>query len=201
MKWFFDMDNPVMKTLSVAADLIVLNLLALLCALPVVTAGASLTALFDQCIRMVRMEDSSVARGFFRAFRANFRKATLLWLLFLALGLLLWLDYEAAALYIPVMRVGILALALLWLAALHYVFALLARYENPLRATLKNAFVLLVACFPRTLGMLLFTVALWLVCITFFRVGIPLLVMFGLSLPCYFAAVLLNGIFPSLEGK
>ncbi len=199
MKWFFDMDNPVMKTLSLAADLIVLNLLALVCALPVVTAGASLTALFDQCIRIVRMEEGAIVRGFLRAFRANFKKATLLWLLFLAAGLLLWLDLLAAEATIPAMRVGILALALIWLAALHYAFGLLARYENSLRGTLKNAFMLMVACFPRTLGMLLFTVALWLLGVTFYRVGAPLLLMFGLSLPCWFASYVLNGIFPRLE--
>ena len=201
MKWFFDMDNPVMRTLSLAADLIVLNLLTALCSLPVITAGAALTALFDQCIRLVRDEDNSVAKGFFRAFRANFKTGTLLWLLFLAAGLLLWLDNLAAAAAVPVMRVGIAALALLGLALLFYAFGLLARYENTVRGTLKNAVALAVACFPRTLGMLLFAVGLWLVCVMFFRIGTPILLMFGLSLPVYFSALLLTGVFSRLESS
>ena len=60
MKWFFDMDNPVMRTLSMLADVIVLNLLTLLCSLPIVTAGAAITALNDACIRLVRLEDGEI---------------------------------------------------------------------------------------------------------------------------------------------
>ena len=201
MKWFFDMDNPVMRTLSRAADLIVLNLLALLCSLPIVTAGAALTALFDQAIRLVRGEDYGVAKGFLRAFRLNFKTATLLWLLFLAAGLVIGLDYAAALTYVPVMRTAILALSLLLLAVLLYAFGLLARYENTVRGTLKNAVSLAVAYFPRTLGMLLFTVGLWLVCVFFFRIGTPILLMFGLSLPAYFCALLLSGVFQRLENN
>lgn len=201
MKWFFDMDNPVMSTLSTAADLIVLNLAALLCMLPIVTAGAALAALFDQSLRVVRQEQVHVLRGFFRAFKANFKKATLLWLLFLVAGLLIGADYLAAEAYIPPMRVAIGAIALLWLAALLYSFSLLARYENTLRATFKNAVSLAVAYFPRTLGMLLFTLALWLGCIWFYRVGAPILLMFGFSLPCYFVSLLLNSVFIKLEEK
>lgn len=201
MKWFFDMDNPVMRTLSLAADLIVLNLLAALCSLPLITAGAALTALFSQCILLVRGEESSVTRGFFRAFRANFKTATQLWLLFLAAGLLLWLDALAAAATLPVLRVGVAALSLLLLAVLLFTFGLLARYENTVRGTLKNALSLSVAFFPRTLGMLLFTVGLWLVCVWFFRIGTPILLMFGLSLPVYFSSLLLNGVFARLEAQ
>ena len=46
MRWLFDMENPVMRALSTTADLIVLNLLTILCCLPVVTVGAALFALF-----------------------------------------------------------------------------------------------------------------------------------------------------------
>ena len=50
--------------------------------------GAALTALYDACIRLVRGEDNELARDYFRAFKANFKKATLAWLLFLAAVLL-----------------------------------------------------------------------------------------------------------------
>ena len=62
MKWFFDMDNPVMRTLSMLADIVILNLLTLFCSLPIITAGAAVTALNDACIRLVRMEDGELGR-------------------------------------------------------------------------------------------------------------------------------------------
>ena len=54
MKWFFDMNNPVMRTLSTLADIVVLNLLTLLCALPVITGGAALTALYEERYQQFR---------------------------------------------------------------------------------------------------------------------------------------------------
>ena len=125
MKWFFDMDNPVMRTLSMLADIVILNLLTLFCSLPIVTAGAAFTALNDACIRLVRMEDGELGRDYFRAFKANFKNGTLAWLLFLACAVLLYLDYLAALAYVPQMRAAIFALALMSLpcspaTAIHY---------------------------------------------------------------------------------
>ncbi len=195
----FDMENPVMRALAVACDLLLLNLLALLCCVPVITAGASITALNDLTIRIVRQEDEYIVRPFFRSFADNFRKATLLWLLVLLAAALLGVDYLAALSYIPALRVGIIAIGIIVFAVALYAFALLARYENSLRATVRNAAALSVAYFPRTLGMLAATVLFWALCFRFYQIGAPLLLLFGLSLPCYLNAMLLNGVFKSLD--
>ena len=199
MKKIFDMENPFMRTLSMLADLMVLNLLTLVCILPVVTGGAALTALIDACIRLVRQEDASLARDYFRAFKSNFKKGTLLWLLFLLAAVLLYFDYLAALAFVPPMRVGIFALALLLLAFAFYAFGLLARYENPLKTTLKNAAALMVGFFPRTLLMLLFAVGVWWLCLRYFSFGSLVLLLVGLSLPAYLCAQLLNGVFEKIE--
>ena len=73
LKKLFDMDNPVMQALSTAADLLVLNMLTLLCCLPVVTAGAALTALHDVVYKIVLHEETYPYRMFFPAFRAILR--------------------------------------------------------------------------------------------------------------------------------
>ena len=201
MKWFFDMNNPVMRTLSMIADVVVLNLLTLLCSLPIITAGTAITALNDACIRLVRNEDGELARDYFRAFRTNFKKATLLWLLFLAAAALIYFDYLAALTYVPQLRAGIFAVALIVLAIAFYAFALLSRYENTLWATLKNAAQLAVGFFPRTLVMLVFAVAFWLACIHWFSFGSLVLLLAGLSLPVYVNAVMLEGVFQKIENN
>ena len=195
----FDMENPVMRALAVACDLLLLNLLALLCCVPVITAGASITALNDLTIRIVRQEDEYIVRPFFRSFADNFRKATLLWLLVLLAAALLGVDYLAALSYIPALRVGIIAIGIIVFAVALYAFALLARYENSLRATVRNAAVLSVAYFPRTLGMLAATVLFWALCFRFYQIGAPVLLLFGFALPAYFCALLLDGVFRKLD--
>lgn len=195
----FDMENPVMRALGAVCDLLVLNLLTILCSLPVVTVGAALTALDDVTLRIVRREDDGVVKGYFRAFRANLKKGVALGLIFLLAAVVLYVDYSLAAALAPVLRVAVVAAALIVGAVALYAFALLARYENTLLQTLKNAATLSVAFFPRTLGLLVFTVALWLLCLYFFQIALPVLLMFGLSLPAYIGALLFSGVFQTIE--
>ena len=42
---FFNLDSPVMRFLTKVADLIILNILFLICCIPIVTIGAASTAL------------------------------------------------------------------------------------------------------------------------------------------------------------
>ncbi len=195
----FDMENPVMRSLDAVCDLLVLNLLAILCSLPVVTAGAALAALYDVLLRIVRGEDDGIVRTYLRAFRANLKKGVPLGLIFLFAMAIFYVDYALAEAVMPLLRVPVVAAAMVVGAIGLYAFALLARYENTLAQTLKNAATLSVAFFPRTLGLLVFTVALWLLCLHFFQIALPVLLMFGLSLPAYIGAMLFNGIFQNLE--
>lgn len=199
MRKIFDDENPVMKALAVAADLLVLNILTLLCCLPVVTAGPALTAMNDILIHMVRKEEGYIIKPYFRSFAANFKKGLVMGLLFLAAAALLYFDYLAALTYAPMLRYGIAAIAVILFAVATYAFALLSRYENTLGATLKNAVKLAVGFFPRTLGMVVFAAAFWVLAIRFYRIGAPLLLLFGLTLPGYVSVLLMNGIFPQIE--
>lgn len=196
---FFDMENPIMRALGAICDLLVLNLLAILCSIPVVTAGAALTALSDVTLRIVRREDSGIVRGYFHALRSNLRQGVPLGLIFLAAGAVFYVDYLVAAAFAPPLRVAVVAAALIVGAVALYAFPLLSRYENTLWQTLKNAASLSIAFFPRTLGMLVVTAGLWLVCLHFFQIALPVLLMFGLSLPAYINALLLDGVFKTLE--
>ena len=153
----------------------------------------------DVSIRIVRGEETYILRGYFRAFAANFKKGTLFGVLLLACAAFLYFDYLAALTYIPPMRYGILAIAILLFALTNYAFPLFARYENTFGGTLKNAALLAAGYFPRTLGMVVFPAALWMLAFRFARIGMPVLIMFGFSLPCYINCLLLDGVFRKLD--
>ena len=194
------MENPIWQGLGVIADMLILNLLTVVFSLPVVTAGAAVTAMNSVVIRMLRGEEGTgVTRCYFHALRQNLKSGILLGLgLLLAAGLL-YFDYLAASSFVPPLRFAIAAIGVLLLALAIYAFALLSRYENSLFGTLKNAAALAVAYFPKTLGMLCFCAAFWLLCIHFIRWGAPILLMFGLSLPCYVCVILMKPMFDLLE--
>ena len=118
-----------------------LNLLWLVCSLPVFTAGAATAALYDVTLRLAREEEPPLTARFFKAFRENFRQATILWLILLGIGALLGADgyilyhlYKSTAGMVSV--ICTLGLALIIVAAIAYVIVLI--YVFPLVASVKN---------------------------------------------------------------
>ncbi len=201
MRRIFDMENPFWQGVGVIADMMLLNLLTLLCSVFVFTMGAAFTAMNEVVIRIIRQEEGSIIRDYGSAFRKNLKKGSIFGLILIFAAVLLYFDYLCSLAYAPMFRYGIAALAILVLTLAIYTFALLARYENSLMATIKNAAVLAVGYFPRTLGMLIFTVAFWLLGIRLYRIGAPVLFLFGFSLPCYVCIILMREVFDHLESK
>ena len=68
LRKIFDLDNGFMRGLSRSTDLIVLNVLFLVCSLLVVTFGASLSALYSMTLKMVRNEEITQCVGFSKRF-------------------------------------------------------------------------------------------------------------------------------------
>ena len=76
-------------------QMILLNFLWMVCSLPVITAGASTTALFYCTLKLHKDKDISVIRDFFKSFRQNFMQSTIAWVLLLLAGGVLWMEKEA----------------------------------------------------------------------------------------------------------
>ncbi len=199
LKNIFDMENPVMRAMGIAADLLILNALTVLCCLPVLTAGAAYTALNDVALRIVRGDDPYPVRTYFRSFRRNLKQGSALGMIFLLAAAILIVDGQVAAASAPVLQVFTIAAAIVILAVAIYAFALLARYENTLWGTIKNAAALSVGFFPRTVGMLAVIIGFWFLSARFVQYLMPLILMFGLSLPCYVCALLYDHIFQVME--
>ena len=77
----FNYDSPFWSFMSRLADLIILNLLWIVFCIPVVTIGASTTAMYRVTLNMVRGEGSGVVRMFWDAFRLNLKQAVLIFLI------------------------------------------------------------------------------------------------------------------------
>ena len=125
-----------------------LNVLWFLCCLPIVTAGASTTALFYVTLKVARDEEGSITRSFFRSFRQNFKKATIIWLILLALGIVLALDgyvfyhmHSENVVWTLGTAIFFVALAA-YAIILMYIFPLLARFENTIKAMFLNSIML-----------------------------------------------------------
>ena len=132
----------IKERLSTLGDLMLLNLLFFLAACPVVTLGAAASALCYGC-QCVFLEEGHPASSFWKAFKRDWKQATLLWILLLPVFFLIAVDFVLALygqfpcaelLLIP----GVLLLLVSIMVSVN-AFPLLARFENTLLQTIKNA--------------------------------------------------------------
>ena len=209
MSKLFRMDSPLMRFLTKIADLMVLNILFCVTSIPLITIGASLTALYSVTLKMVRDEEGSVSRSYFRSFRQNFRQATLLWLGVLVVLALLVLDIRvlngmAGGTAPGLLRVGVEILALLGIMVLQYLLPSLARFEASLADTLKNACMMALAHLPKTALMTAAAVgAVWITLInnTTIAVGLMVWPLIGFSLMAFGNSGILRKIFDNYVPK
>lgn len=205
--YIFSMDNPFFQFIGKLVDLVWLNILTLVCCLPVFTAGAALSAMYSVLLKMALKEDGVITKPFFRAFKENLKKSVVIWvpslciLLFMAVNIYLMYHgilNDNQSLFIPVgVSIGIISISVI--VFLNYAFALLARYDSDVKQTVKNAILLALAYFPRSLS-------IFIICLSPFalmRISFNFLffwALYGLSFPGYFNAMILGRIFLKTEG-
>lgn len=198
----FNYDSPLMQALGKVADLMWLNVLTLICCIPVITAGASLTAMNYMALKIVRNEECYITRGFFKSFKENFKQATVIWLMLLVAIVVVICDFYVMSLaefeFGNIMRVAITLVAVFVVLETLYVFPVLAKFENTIWGTIKNSFLLSIMQFPKTILMgILYLLPLALLLVAYQVV--PLVFLFGLSVPAWASAHLYNKIFKRLE--
>ena len=204
---FFSYESKFSQLLMKLFYACYLNLLWLLCSLPVFTIGASTTALYYVSLKVVRGEESYVGRLFFRAFRENFRQATVLWLILLGIGLFLGADgyilYHlraasagTAAIFWTLILALVIAVSVVYVIVLEYVFPLLASVSNTNRAMLKNSFLIGTHYLFATILVFAVHFAMFFAVVAVFT---PLIV-FGEGLCALLSAWVLNRILISVSG-
>ena len=62
----FNIDGKFFGVLSRLADLVILNLLFLVCCIPVVTVGAAVTAMYSVTWKMAEEKEGYILKGFFK---------------------------------------------------------------------------------------------------------------------------------------
>lgn len=208
MRNLFNMDNPIFRTLGKLADLMILNIVFLICCIPVITIGPALTGMSYVTLKMAECEEGYIAKSFFKSFRQNFKQGTIIGLIMLVIGLILGIDFlilkEATGSMVTYLRIGIAIAAFFYLMIMLYLFAVLARFYNPIKTTIKNAFIMSIADFPRTLVMILITVGSVIATFlteTTLMYGILIWIMFGFALVSYCNCLFLKKVFAKYMPK
>ncbi len=198
----FDMDSPFMRVMSRIGDLLFLNIIMIICCIPVITAGAACTAMHYVLLKIVRKEEGYLIRGFFKSFKQNFKQATLIWLMMLLMIGIFIGDYFIFSYsgidFSKSFTIIFFAVAIVLLMGSVYIFPILARFDNTIKNTIKNAFFMAILNLPKTILMVLLLFVPFII-IYFSTYATFFVIMFGISGPAYIAAYLYSDIFKKFE--
>ena len=159
MKKSFDhIQNSWLYRLSKSiGDVVIISALFLLFCLPVVTIGASVTALYYTVYRKYHKHIDEVSKDFMRSLKDNLKNATIIHIIYLLYSALVGFniyfalngfggvklpDWYIVVSFIPVLPV---------IFTLPFVYPLLARFSNGLKGTVTNSYTLCMINFPKFL--------------------------------------------------
>lgn len=159
----------------------ILSFLWLIASLPIFTLGAATTAAYDSAFKIIRARDTNVFRDFVTSFKSNFKQATALFLIMLPIGVVIaadlyyWAHTEGELAF--VMNALSLGIAALYLVTLLFVFPVQAIFENPVKKTLKTAFLMALNNWSTSLLLLAVSVGISYLCYVFPIVGYAFLIV------------------------
>ncbi len=149
-------DGKFVKVLNRIADLVGLNLLAILFCIPIITIGASITAVYGCIFPIQEKREGYLTKDFWKLFKECFRSSTIIYLVGVAVVAMLYLDYQIFATdsRLDILQVLVVAGGILVAEIFTYAFPMESYFENSLKATVKNALLLGISNIPYTLLML-----------------------------------------------
>ncbi len=199
----FSPDNRVMIFITKIVYSVYLNILWFICCIPIITAGASTTALFYVTLKMTKNEEGGITRQFFHAFRQNFKLATKVWAIMLFVGIVLGVDgfvlyhmrFENA--FWTIVTAIFLVAVVAFLIIAMYIFPLMARFDNTVRRMFLNSAILGMRFLYCTALMAVIYFVMAFIVINIFTPAI----VFGEGFCAFLCSYLLSRILEMLEPK
>ncbi|MBQ7840496.1 MAG: YesL family protein [Lachnospiraceae bacterium] len=200
----FNLDSPVMLFLTKVANLMILNIITLLLCIPIVTAGPAITALYYVTIKMAKGDDPYIIQNYFKSFKQNFRQALIIWLIMLAVIVIIAVDLmvlfggSITGQLATIMKVVICVITVLLLLGGLYIFPVLSRFDNTVKQTIKNSFLMSIMSLPRSILILVIHLLPVLLLLVSMQV-LPVLFLLGISAVAYLSSLQFVKIFKRFE--
>lgn len=199
----FNLDSPIMVFLTKVGNLMILNILTIILCIPVLTAGDAITALYYVTIKMARGDDPYIIRSYFKSFKENFKQATILWIIMLIVAAVISADIRIIfkgmeGTIASVMKVIIIVVTVFVVLTGLYIFPVLSRFENTIKQTIKNAFLMSILSLPRSILIIIIHV-LPVVLVLISMNMLPVIFLLGFSTVAYLSSMNYVKVFKRFE--
>lgn len=170
----FNLDNKFFQGINKIIDCVCLSFLWLLLCIPVVTAGAATTALYYTVNKVIRNNRSYIWKEFWHAFRTNFKQSTLVWLILIFIYAIMGIDcyimfqFAKAGVSYGSLYIVFAMLMLIVTMWANYLFPYMARFENTLKAVLKNCVIMALLNLGKSFVLLVLLLAALVAAYVFF---------------------------------
>jgi len=188
MSGFLSLDGKLYKLGVLICDLFLIGFLWTFFSLPIITMGATTTALYYVCTKKHSGEDVYIVKNFLKSFRENFVKSTITFLILLGMVFVLWINLHILGqldwgwLNRPVSII-------LWVVLFHVMlvatnaFCILSRFEVTISTALRYGLFMGYRNFFTTLTNWMTLLAIFLA-----SIFVPILLIFMGGIYVYFTS-------------
>jgi uncharacterized membrane protein YesL len=163
----FDPTNSFYEFARKLIYVLALNIIFIITSIPIVTIGTSMTAMNTVFLKIINEKDFSILKDYFSSFKANFIKSTIVWLAYLVIAFILYVDIVYWVKYgindgtygYVMLVVSILAAVLLVLN-IHTAFPLISRFEMSIKDLFVYTFIITLKNILYAIEGLIFTVVI-----------------------------------------
>ena len=196
-------DSPVMNMLSTITNLIIVNLLFVICSIPVITFGAAFSAKYYVSMKIIRGEGTGVFIPFFKAFKRNFKQATATWIIMLVVISLIifnwrYIIYTGWSNIPFIYKLGIIVFSLFAALMTMTIFPTIARYEMKTAELFKASLIFVIIKFIPLVLICLLIVGSVIACVWYAQ-WFPLVYAFTSTTITYFLSLVFIKQFDKLE--
>ena len=196
-------DSPVMNMLSTITNLVIVNLLFVICSIPVITFGAAFSAKYYVSMKIIRGEGTGVFIPFFKAFKRNFKQATATWIVMLVAIFLIifnwrYIIYTGWSNIPFIYKFGIIVFSLFVALMTMTIFPTISRYEMKTAELFKASLIFVIIKFIPLVLICLLMVGSVIACIWYAQ-WFPLVYVFTSTTITYFLSLVFIKQFDKLE--
>ena len=199
---FLDLNNKFFSFMGTIGDLMILNLIFIICCLPIITIGASISAMYSVSMKLIKNE-GYLLRGFFEAFKKNFKPATIVWILFVLCGIVFIIDIKCLSIFLDgqnklYFKVIFFIFGAVQYMIFCYIFPMISKFDNTIINYIKNSFFMSIKHILLTIVIIavnMLPLILYLFGGHYFSYILILYILFGFSFTSYINSYIFERIF------